>query len=95
MTQPKKKEVPHKQTSMDWRKELDKEFDSASCFCGCYEGDLYDAFPDAMVQLKSFIEKTLETQRREMVAEILKFSARIPKETLSKLLALLQNNLTK
>jgi hypothetical protein len=37
-------------------KELDNKFKSSS-FCGCIEGDLNNAFPDGMNELKSFISQ--------------------------------------
>lgn len=58
----KENNMPHKQTSMDWEKEFHTLFPYS-----WIEFRENRSNVDMMAEIKSFIEKTLETQRREMV----------------------------
>jgi len=44
-----------------WEERFDEKYDSACAFCSCIEGDMYDLFPDAMKELKSFISQAISS----------------------------------
>lgn len=52
-------------TEEAWEKEFEKggKFEDAGAFCGCMEGDLYDRWPDAKVQLIDFIQTEVSKAR--------------------------------
>jgi len=53
---------------------FDEKFPNASCFCSCMEGDMYDAFPETIKEVKEFIESSLKSAytqgRKDTIEEV-------------------------
>lgn len=56
-------------------KEVDERFDNekfdAGNFCSCYEGDIYDAFPEGKEKILTFLHTELLNERKRVLEEVL------------------------
>jgi hypothetical protein len=57
------------ETYLERVKSLEDEFYSASVFCGCHEGDLYNAFPEALKDLKNHLRQSFIAMVGGMIKE--------------------------
>lgn len=59
------------ETKVEWKEMFDEEFKyESSEFCGCYEGDLGNNYPEGKEKLFKFIANILEQQRRELLDKL-------------------------